>query len=85
MEPDGSLPSLQQSAPCPYRQWKNPFQALSSYFFNIRYNIILPSTTRYSKLFFSSGFSAKPLYGFLNFTVRATWGRTKCIQNFEWL
>ena len=47
--PSGSVRHLPASATCPYSGQINPVHALPSNFFKINFNIILPSTPRFSK------------------------------------
>jgi hypothetical protein len=43
MEPEGSLPHLQQAATCPYPEPAQSSPCLPSHFLKIHFNIILPS------------------------------------------
>jgi hypothetical protein len=52
MEPQVSLPLSKQPAICPYVEPRESIQAIPFYFYEIRFNIILPSTPRSSKSVF---------------------------------
>jgi hypothetical protein len=49
MEPEGSLPLLQEPATCPYPEPDQPSPCHQSHFLNIQVNIILPSKLDSSK------------------------------------
>jgi len=44
MEPEGSLPHLQQPTTCPYSEPDQSILSAPSHFLKIHFNIILPST-----------------------------------------
>jgi hypothetical protein len=48
MEPESSSPHSQKSATCPYPDPDQGVNTQPSYLFKINFNIILPSTSRFS-------------------------------------
>ena len=63
MEPESSLPHSQVPATCPYLRQHDPVHTPTSYFLMIHLNIILPSTSGFSKWFLSLRFpDQNPVY-----------------------
>lgn len=61
MQPGGSLSWSQVPAIGPYPEWHESNQGPSIYFFNIHFNIILPSKPTSSSSLLPSGFPTKIL------------------------
>ena len=73
MQPEGSLPHVQEPTICPYPKPVGSSPWLSSHFSKIQFIIILPSTPGSSKWFLSSGIPTKPLSALILVLVRATY------------